>query len=290
LPLLKPGHSLRFVTLPAGEDPDSLIRNSGAPAFIDLLRAAKPLAEKLWQSELDAKSIATPERRADLEHRLMAHAATIADRTVQAEYRRFLRDRLFALGRQTQGNMHRFPRTPSTPIGALRSEAPPPPPSPGRRQREILIGLLIEHPFLVAEAHEDIAALDFPEPELDRLRRAILEVDVLSPGLDADELRQHLGQNGFAMTVDAVVSALADHAGFLSRVSEAEMVRLSWAHVTRMVRDGDQSVLADAADALARDLCPETWERFLAMQGREAQEGFSEDEFPPGRAEGVASR
>jgi DNA primase len=143
----------------------------------------------------------------------------------------------------------------------------------------------LEHPFLVTEAHEDIAALDFPEPELDSLRRAILEVDVLFPGLDAEALRLHLGQSGFAMTVDAVVLALTDHAGFLSRVSGADVVRLSWAHVTRMVRasdpSGDRSELAGAADALAQDLCPETWERFLALQGRETQEGFSEDEFPP---------
>jgi DNA primase len=295
LPLLKPGHSLRFVTLPLGEDPDSLIRHSGAPAFAELLRAAKPLADRLWQSELAARSIDTPERRADLEHRLMAHAATIADRTVQAEYRRFLRDRLFGLGRernqQERGqNARRFPRAPTAPFAAPRGDAPPPPPSPGRRQREILIGMLIEHPFLVTEAHEDIVAIDFPEPELDRLCRAILELDTLSPGLDAEELRLHLGHNGFAMSVDTVSSALTDHAGFLSRVSDADIVRSSWAHVMRMVREGDRSELAGAADALAQDLCPETWERFLALQGREAQDGFSEDEFPPSRAEGMNPR
>jgi DNA primase len=290
LPLLKPGRSLRFVTLPPGEDPDSLIRNSGAPAFAELLHAAKPLAEMLWQSELDAKSIGTPERRADLEHRVMTHATTIGDRAVQAEYRRFLRDRLFALGRPRSQSARRFTSGPATVFGAGPGTAPPPPPAPGRRQREILIGMLIEHPFLVTEAHEDIAALDFPEPELDRLRRAILELDVLSPGLDADELRQHLGQNGFATAVDAVASVLADHAGFLSRVSGADVVRLSWTHVTRMVRNGDRMDLAGAADALAQDLCPETWERFLALQGRETQEDFSEDEFPPGRAEGTSPR
>ncbi len=288
LPLLKPGHSLRFVTLPQGEDPDSLIRTSGPAAFEQLLRAAKPLADVLWQSELAAKSITTPERRADLERRVMAQAGTIADRVVQAEYRRFLRDRLFALGRlpASQAKFLRptrqFPRAPVLSPSASRGDAPPPPSAPGRRRRELLIGMLLEHPFLVAEAHEDIAALDFPEPELDRLRRAILEVEVLSPGLDADELRQHLGQNGFAMTVDAVARALTDHAKFLSRVTEAEGVRKSWLHLTRMVHDDVEPV-----DDLTT---PEAWERFLALQGREAQEGFSEEEFPPGRAAGVSPR
>ena len=289
LPLLKPGHSLRFVTLPPGEDPDSLIRNAGAPAFAELLRAARPLAEMLWQSELGARSIDTPERRADLERRVMAHAEQIADRSVQAEYRRFLRDRLFALGRQkSSGAPRRAGPRPPPPV--LQGDTPPPPAAAGRRQRELLIGMLLDHPFLIGEAHEDIAALDFPEPELDKLRRAILEAEALSPGLDAEALRLHLGHSGFAKTVDAVVLSLTAHAGFLARVSEAETIRVSWAHVTRMVRDGDRSELAGAADALARDLSPETWERFQAVQGREAQEGFSEDEFPPGRAEGAAPR
>jgi hypothetical protein len=73
-------------------------------------------------------------------------------------------------------------------------------------------------------------------------------------------------------------------------VGDAETVRQSWTHVTRMVREADRSELAGAADALARDPSPETWERFLALQGREEQEGFSEDEFPPSRAEGVSPR
>jgi DNA primase len=294
LPLLKPGYSLRFITLPAGDDPDSLIRNSGPGAFADILKSARPLAEMLWRAELGAKSIETPERRADLERRVMAHAGSIADRTVQSEYRRFLRDRLFALGR------HRNPQSARSnprqregrlppPAAAFGADAPPPPPSPGRRQREILIGMLLDHPFLAAEAHEDIAALDFPEPELNRLRHAILQADMDFPGLDAEALRLHLGKNGFATIVDTVRSALTEHAGFLARVTDAAAARLGWTHVTRMVHDGGRSELAGAAEALARDLSPETWERFLAL-GREAQDGFSEDEFPPGAAESATPR
>src|SRR3954451_17852328 len=99
LPLLTPGRSLRFAVLPAGEDPDSLIRGGAPGAFHQILAAACPLSEILWRTELNAGAIDTPERRADLERRVMAQAGLIADRTVQNEYRRFFRDRLFALGR-----------------------------------------------------------------------------------------------------------------------------------------------------------------------------------------------
>jgi DNA primase len=289
LPLLKPGHSLRFVTLPSGEDPDSLIRGTGAPAFAELLAAARPLAEMLWQSQLDARSVDTPERRADLEHRLMADAAQIADRTVQGEYRRFLRDKLFALGRAAgQFGGRRFPRSPALPIAVLRGDTPPPPPAPGRRQREILLGMLLTHPFLIGQRVEEIEALDFPEPELHRLRQAIFGAEVEVPGLDATRLRLQLGHNGFATTVDAVMSVLADHAESLSRVADVGSVLRYCDHVIGMLDKRDRG---KPAGGPAEDLTSlEAWERFQAAMEGEAQEGFSEDEFPPGRAEGASPR
>src|SRR5471032_3066095 len=51
LPHLKAGYSLRFAFLPAGEDPDTLIRKSGAMAMEKILEAALPLSEVLWKAE-----------------------------------------------------------------------------------------------------------------------------------------------------------------------------------------------------------------------------------------------
>src|SRR5205823_10696555 len=123
--------------LPSGEDPDSLIRSGGQPAFAEIVAAARPLSEMLWQAELAARPIDTPERRADLERRLMAHAGLIADRSVQNEYRRFLRDRLFQLGRAGRPGPERATGRAAIPATALAREGPPPPPprSPGRGNR-----------------------------------------------------------------------------------------------------------------------------------------------------------
>ena len=52
LPQLAPGKSLRFVLLPKGEDPDSLVQSQGpAGAFRSLLEGARPFAEILWLKE-----------------------------------------------------------------------------------------------------------------------------------------------------------------------------------------------------------------------------------------------
>src|SRR3546814_20497639 len=51
LPLLRPGFSLAFATLPAGQDPDDIVRARGATGFTALLAEAPPLVERLWAHE-----------------------------------------------------------------------------------------------------------------------------------------------------------------------------------------------------------------------------------------------
>ncbi len=81
LPLLEPGKSLRFATLPAGQDPDDLVRSGGPAAFERVLAAAEPLIDRLWRSETEGADTTTPERRAAVLARLDAHADEISTAT-----------------------------------------------------------------------------------------------------------------------------------------------------------------------------------------------------------------
>src|SRR6516164_5513868 len=164
LPLLRPGLSLLFATLPPGDDPDSMIRQAGRGAFEQILAAAQPLSTMLWESELGGSRLDTPERRAALERRLMDNVAVIADRSVQAQYRRFIRDRLFDVGRGTRAGTQRAARPR---VNFVRDGPEPPPRSGGRMQRENLFRMLLHLPCLIDEVAEEFAALEMPEPELD---------------------------------------------------------------------------------------------------------------------------
>lgn len=93
LPLLRPAHSLRIVRLPEGLDPDDLIKARGARAMEALLGEARPLVEVLWEAERDAVPLATPEDKAGLKARLMAHVETIQHPDIAGLYRRELQDR-----------------------------------------------------------------------------------------------------------------------------------------------------------------------------------------------------
>jgi DNA primase len=96
LPLLRPAHSLRIVRLPAGMDPDDLIRRDGARAMEAVLERPSSLLDLLWEHERDALPLASPEDKAGLKARLMAHVDSIADRDIQALYRRELTERFSA--------------------------------------------------------------------------------------------------------------------------------------------------------------------------------------------------
>ena len=55
LPLLKPGKSLKFATLPEGNDPDDLVRTGGREAAAELIDGARPLADVLWMRETEGR-------------------------------------------------------------------------------------------------------------------------------------------------------------------------------------------------------------------------------------------
>ena len=96
MPLLAPMRSLSIVRLPAGLDPDDLIKAQGRQAMEKLLASPATLIDTLWEFERDAQPLATPEAKAGLKARLMAHVETIADPEIKGLYRRELSDRFSA--------------------------------------------------------------------------------------------------------------------------------------------------------------------------------------------------
>ncbi len=93
LPLLRPGHSLQVVQLPAGLDPDDLIKRDGRGAMDKLLEAPKSLLDLVWEHERDAAPLASPEDKAGLKARLLVHVDAIQHPDIRSLYRRELLDR-----------------------------------------------------------------------------------------------------------------------------------------------------------------------------------------------------
>lgn len=147
--------------------------------------------------------------------------------------------------------------------------APPLPPSPGRRNREIVLGLFLTHPALIDDWIEDLAALDFPEPELDKLRRSLLDLTHTNPGLDAQTLRQHLALCGHAQTLGALAIATSRHAGFaVCRGDDPDVIRQGLKETLRLLQISRGE--ADAVEAAPSD---DNLLRLKALKERELQDG-----------------
>lgn len=66
LPHLKDGHQIKFLFLPDGEDPDTMVRQVGKDGFEKLLQEAKPLSQFFFESLVSQHNVGTTEGKAAL--------------------------------------------------------------------------------------------------------------------------------------------------------------------------------------------------------------------------------
>jgi DNA primase len=232
LPYLKPGKSLLFAALPAGQDPDDLVRSGGRSAVAEVVSAARPLAEIFWSRELENGRFDTPERRARLEARINELTGLIADETVRRYYREELRGRLRDLGRPPPrpagGGWNGRPTTRAGARGSAWLADNRPLASRGMEKagrkaaamapsvlcrpssilqassilrmsrgslppREALILLAaLNHPWLLEAEAEQLAELEFLSSDADTLRRVVLDIT----GQDKTQVHSAHGPEG----------------------------------------------------------------------------------------------
>lgn len=199
LPLLQAGQGLRFAVLPAGLDPDDLIRAQGAPAMQRVLDAAQPMVALLWARETEGRVFDSPERKAALDKTLRAALMRIQDPSLRSHYGeeiKRLRWELFG----TRPTKRPFVR------GTSRVDAALPPVAstrvsvlaiPGEAPVEeqlleaVLLATLVRHPALVARFVSELEAMDFLAPGHDGLRLALLRH---GGGDDAEAIRLRIAE------------------------------------------------------------------------------------------------
>lgn len=205
LPMLTPAQTLRLATLPAGEDPDSLVRRQGPAGFQAVLDAARPLSDVLFDLLRPGPGAETPEQRAAFRARLEDAAKRIPDRALASEYRAVLLDRFFASRRrpgqgQRPGSAHppAITRTmPRVPPSTLRA---------GAERCRILLAILLRHPHLLHDVDHALEELELPAT-LAKLRHALLAWATSSDMLDSATLMSHLTGIGLADESAQILSA-----------------------------------------------------------------------------------
>lgn len=289
LPLVEAGRSFNFAFLPEGKDPDDLIADGGAARFLAEVKAAAPLFDVMMERELAGARLDTPERRAALEKRLDELVGTIRDARVSREYRAALKlrlserlwrsqgERAAARGQQQRGERGR----PSEPPGAaLNGPLTTPPKEPGAVDR-LVLGLLVEHPGLVAAHYERIAHLPLRSERHRAFRDALLDVvaDAAHGGgehedVAAGEVLARLDGPFFQILreVHGGGQGLRRAFGLLTFHPSADFVER---YVLLLIEKIEIAVLAEEIEALTHaageTIDEETWQRLLALSAEHAR-------------------
>jgi DNA primase len=299
LPLLRPGKSLKFAALPEGQDPDDLFRSGGRAAIEEVLALAQPLSSLLWARETEGIQFETPERRAALEARIGEITAQVRDEAVRKYYRQDFGGRLrqmfeparearqyqrgtrdFATGRNGYRDKRRPTFAAQSP-GARRqyvADSPQLATSPVHRghtsmipRREALIlQAVLNHPWLLQEHMEELAAIEFRHADAQRMKSAL--IDICAHGAaEREAIGGELDARGFADLVERIARAITTPSVWgANSGAHAEDVLMTWKQLVALHRQWHSLVkeLKDAEHALGLDNSEENYSWLRDVKAR----------------------
>jgi DNA primase len=281
LPMMKGGQTLRFVVLPSGEDPDSLLRGRGRDALLDLVKSAVPLSMMIWQAEYSASPVDTPEQLAGLRRRLLDYVRLAADPGLRDGLKGRFDDLVYALRRgveagsrggfnrgRTSGRSTSFGResigrgqrggAASAWEGAGRAGLKASIQNTERQPFLVLLGAFLEEPALLERYADDLDGFTL-EGQVDAARREVLNWLAAMDHLDAASLDNHLSRYGFAGLVHEARQLVASLAGQSAAVGstltselDAMLARRRKKRAEAIEREASAQVTSeDGMDALA---------------------------------------
>ena len=293
LPHLKPGKTVKIATLPEGQDPDDLIKAQGRGAFVDVIEKARSLSDMVWSFETGGLVPEAPEERAALQARLRERANSIQDSTVRFHYQQAFDEKLKAFfaplrqgGRDSwqrggkpaygQSGAYGYPSrgTPRLVVSdtlrnsrLLRSAAV----ADVTPREATIILTLVNHPALVEDKFEQLAALDNETPLAQKVLGDILALVVRHHDISSDDLRSALGVRGHGPALVRMSETLAAQ-GVWQASSETALVdaEIGLSHALALHNKKVQlnKELKAAEAALGEDPSEETFERLRDIKNQ----------------------
>lgn len=274
LPLLEPGRSLQFVTLPAGQDPDSLLAEKGVEGLESCLKNRRDLFDLVWQMNTEARRFDTPERVAGLEQAIERLVVRIDDRKVQYQYLHRLRERIrlqFGSRRDRRGRGD---------SGGIGIPIGMPPEALPRSTVRHIVATLLRHPPLIEEFCERLAGLEIEDGRIDGLVKNIMLLVHDAPGLDADGLMGHLSETDAELAKVLLSADVYVQWRFAGPDATIGLARKGVSHALDGLESSSvKADLAAAEMALANDPSPANVERFIRLKTAQLERLGGEDEI-----------
>lgn len=291
LPILRPSHSLNFISLPAGQDPDDLIRSDGPQAFAELIDQPQMLGEKIWQVEFEAEPLNTPETKAGLKKRLSDHVRDIADQDIAQHYRQDFQERYentFFAKRDNQPRQRKFERSKSgfksqyvsfTPMDDTKSVLVK---GHDLRIAKAILGGLIRDPTQISKHFEELTVLQLADSQMQALLSELIRTAMRKEMLDMQGLLTILEQTDCYNVAKGLLRADALNFTFNRKMPDSassdfiERAQNDLAEAIKVItaRPGLEAALAEATRRVQDNLDEESYAEQQRL--RQAKQEFHE--------------
>ncbi|MDI3441831.1 DNA primase [Erwinia sp. V90_4] len=196
LPYMNDGRQLRFMFLPDGEDPDTLVRKEGKEAFEARMEQAMPLSGFLFDTLMPQVDLRSPDGRAQLSTLALPLISQVPGETLRIYLRQELGNKLGILDDSQLEKL--LPKQ-------AENAKPPAQPQLKRTTMRILIGLLIQNPQLAMMV-----------PSLDGLEQSdlpgfplfveLVSTCVAQPGLTTGQLLELYRGTKFSQSLETLAT------------------------------------------------------------------------------------
>ncbi len=227
LPAMREGRQARFLFLPEGDDPDSLVQRAGGAGFEQAMAGAQPLSDFLVARLSEQVDLTSMDGRA----RLLDHALPLLRRLPADIYRHMLIERIAGMGRvgteYLEGVVDGQERDASRerPATTARRE-----PTLRRTSVRLAIALLLQQPSLGADVAEPASLREIDLPGVGLLADMV-EIARKQPNIPAGALlerfrgSEHESALWRLATWDHMVPESGQQAEFLDALARLEAIR-----------------------------------------------------------------
>lgn len=204
LPLLEPGKTVRIAVMPAGQDPDDILKAEGAEGLKRILSAASGILDSLWQTKFAAYKLEDPRTQPGARAAFWADmrqlVRSISHNQTRTAYLDDVEFRIGAMRAATKGAAALGGRSGGYPAGQMvRTRRPK---TGVRVQYQAVLALLVRFPELFSDVAEELAMMEFQDSELEAVKKHLIDLLIAMPDLDEEAVRYHLEQTEFSEVVE----------------------------------------------------------------------------------------
>ena len=192
LPILTPGHSLRFVWLPEGLDPDDFAKVHGLEGCLNLFKTAKPLSWFIWNRLIEGKKFNTPEKLALLEKEANEVTKEIQNTTVRGYYEKELKVELKKFTRNIYYSQNSQKKGMKVSDKISIKTEPLPVLAPHLNEAKMLLAYIIAYPETCGCFLEQLSFLNTADRKIQRLLEILTDEMAQNSQLSAQELHDIL--------------------------------------------------------------------------------------------------